>query len=56
MILKKKITQPSQIKTCGSTFKNVNLKKKAWEIIKETGCDNFKEGDAVISKNTVTFL
>ena len=56
MILKKKITQPSQIKTCGSTFKNVNLKKKAWEIIKETGCDNFKEGDAVISKKHCNFF
>mgnify|MGYP001455251675 CR=1 FL=1 len=56
MILKKKITQPSQIKTCGSTFKNVNLKKKAWEIIKETGCDNFKEGDALISKKHCNFF
>ena len=56
MILKKKTTQPSQIKTCGSTFKNLDLKKKAWELIKETGCDNFKEGDAAISKKHCNFF
>ena len=27
-INKKKLSQPSQIKTCGSTFKNLNSKKK----------------------------
>ena len=32
------------------------MKKKAWEIIKETGCDNFKEGDAVISKKHCNFF
>ena len=31
-----------QIKTCGSTFKNLSKHKKAWQLIKETGCDNFK--------------
>ena len=36
-------------------FKNLN-NKKAWEIIKQTGCDNFKEGDALYQKNTVIFL
>ena len=40
LIRKKKESQPSQIKTCGSTFKN-NNKKKAWQLIKETGCDKF---------------
>ena len=52
-IEKKKLSQPSQIKTCGSTFKNILNKKKAWELIKETGCDNYKVGDAVISKKTL---
>ena len=52
---KKKLSQPSQIKTCGSTFKNLN-NKKAWEIIKQTGCDNFKEGDAAISKKHCNFF
>ena len=50
---KKKMTQPSQIKTCGSTFKNLDDNKKAWQIIKETGCDKLKEGDASISEKTL---
>ena len=32
---KKKESQPSQIKTCGSTFKNPK-DKKAWELIKNS--------------------
>jgi len=56
MIEKKKISQPSQIKTCGSTFKNINKEKKAWMLIKETGCEDFKEGDAVISKKHCNFF
>ncbi len=56
LIEKKKIAQPSQIKTCGSTFKNIDNKKKAWMIIKEAGCDNFSEGDAVISKKHCNFF
>ena len=55
-IKKKKISQPSQIKTCGSTFKNKNKKKKAWKLIKEAGCENFKEGDATISKKHCNFF
>ena len=49
MIEKKKSTQPSQIKTCGSTFKNINEEKKAWMLIKDSGCDEFNEGGAMIS-------
>ena len=56
MIERKKISQPSQIKTCGSTFKNFNKDKKAWQLIKETGCDQFKEGDAIISKKHCNFF
>ena len=56
MMEKKKLSQPSKIKTCGSTFKNVNNKKKAWMLIKETGCDNFYEGDAIISKKHCNFF
>ena len=53
---KKKISQPNQIKTCGSTFKNINKDKKAWMLIKESGCNNFKEGDATISKKHCNFF
>ena len=30
--------------------------KKAWQLIKESGCDRFKEGDAVISKKHCNFF
>ncbi len=52
----KKKSQPSQIKTCGSTFKNISKDVKAWMLIKEAGCDQFKEGDAVISKKHCNFF
>ena len=55
-IEKKKLSQPSQIKTCGSTFKNLNDQKKAWMLIKEAGCDTFKEGDAIISTKHCNFF
>lgn len=53
---KKKLSQPSQIKTCGSTFKNISKDKKAWMLIKKAGCDNFKEGDATISQKHCNFF
>tara|TARA_Y100000591_G_C21844995_1_gene708153 strand:- start:131 stop:1036 length:906 start_codon:yes stop_codon:yes gene_type:complete len=56
LINKKKLSQPSQIKTCGSTFKNSVNQKKAWQLIKETGCDKFREGDAVISEKHCNFF
>ena len=56
MLERKKLSQPSQIKTCGSTFKNVNPEKKAWMLIKESGCAGFKEGDAEISKKHCNFF
>jgi UDP-N-acetylmuramate dehydrogenase len=55
-IKRKKDAQPSQIKTCGSTFKNVSKDQKAWKLIKESGCENFKEGDAAISKKHCNFF
>ena len=55
-IEKKKLSQPSQIKTCGSTFKNLSKEKKAWMLIKETGCDKFHEGDASISHKHSNFF
>ena len=50
------MTQPSQIKTCGSTFKNLDDNKKAWQIIKETGSDKLTEGDASISEKHCNFF
>ena len=55
LIQKKKNSQPSQIKTGGSTFKNYN-DKKAWMLIKESGCDKFVEGNARISEKHCNFF
>ena len=43
-------------KTGGSTFKNISKEKKAWMLIKDSGCDNFKVGDAMISKKHCNFF
>ena len=56
LIEEKKLSQPSQIKTCGSTFKNLSSKKKAWKLIKDTGCEKLKEGDASISNKHCNFF
>ena len=56
-IERKKLSQPSQIKTCGSTFKNISKDKKAWRLIKkDSGCEDFKEGDATISQKHYNFF
>ena len=55
LIEKKKSSQPSQIKTCGSTFKNPK-EKKAWELIKESNCQNLQIGNAKISETHCNFF
>ena len=55
LILRKKNSQPSQIKTCGSTFKNTET-KKAWELIKYSGCENLRVGNAKISEKHCNFF
>ena len=55
-IEEKKLSQPSQIKTCGSTFKNLSNERKAWKLIKDTGCEELNEGDASISKKHCNFF
>ena len=54
--MKKKLSQPNQIKTCGSTFKNISKEKKAWMLIKEAGCANYQEGDAISQKHCNFFV
>jgi len=56
LVTKKKISQPNQIKTCGSTFKNINEHKKAWMLIKEAQCHTLKVGDAIISPKHCNFF
>jgi len=55
LVERKKIAQPSKIKTCGSTFKNPE-KNKAWLLIKESGCAGMKIGDAYISEKHCNFF
>ena len=58
LVLKKKKSQPSQIKTCGSTFRNpINItKKKSWELIKEAGCEKMTVKGAYISEKHANFF
>ena len=51
----KKKSQPSKIKTCGSTFKNPG-NKKAWELIKDSGCINLRVGGAKLSNQHCNFF
>ena len=51
----KKTSQPSKIKTCGSTFKNPK-NEKAWKLIKDSGCAGMKIGDAQISDKHFNFF
>jgi UDP-N-acetylmuramate dehydrogenase len=54
---KKDFEQPQQIKTGGSTFKNPrNSDKKAWELIKESGCADLRVGGIKLSKLHCNFL
>ena len=54
-LLLKKTSQPSKIKTCGSTFKNPTS-NKAWQLIKNSGCEGMKVGDAQISEKHCNFF
>jgi UDP-N-acetylmuramate dehydrogenase len=54
---KKDTEQPQKIKTGGSTFKNPNNSdKKAWQLIKESGCADFKVGGIKLSNLHCNFL
>ena len=55
LVERKKKDQPSQVKTCGSTFKNPD-NTKAWQLIKASGCAGMIEGDAYISKKHCNFF
>ena len=55
---KKEKTQPTKVKTGGSTFKNpkAQTKKKVWELIKASVPANTSFGDAVISEKHSNFF
>ena len=50
LIERKKQSQPTRVKTCGSTFKNPINNKKAWELINLSQCFDLTVGGASISK------
>ena len=52
---KKEFSQPSKIKTGGSTFKNP-LGKKSWQLIDQAGCRGLKIGSAMISEKHCNFI
>jgi len=56
--VKKDNSQPTKIKTSGSTFKNpiTQTDKKAWELIKESVPSNICFGDACISEKHSNFF
>ena len=56
--IKKEKTQPTRIKTGGSTFKNPikQTNKKVWEIIKQSVPNDIQFGDAAISNKHTNFF
>ena len=56
--IRKENNQPTKIKTSGSTFKNPKneMKKKVWELIKESVPSDIRFGDACISKKHSNFF
>jgi len=55
LINQKKESQPSKIKTCGSTFKNPQ-DKKAWKLIRSSNCSNLNIGGARMSSQHSNFF
>jgi len=55
---KKEKTQPTKVKTGGSTFKNpkAQTKKKVWELIKSSVPENTSFGDLVITEKHSNFF
>ena len=58
LVKKKEKTQPTRIKTSGSTFKNPKSQtnKKVWELIKESVPLDKSFGDACISEKHYNFF
>ncbi len=55
LVSHRELAQPIQEKTSGSTFKNP-LHKKAWKLIQESGCKNYKLGKAHLSRIHSNFI
>ena len=55
LIKRKKDSQPTGVKTCGSTFKNPES-TKAWKLIKDSNSDKFSVGNVKISEKHCNFF
>jgi UDP-N-acetylmuramate dehydrogenase len=55
LLSKRSSNQPTNIKTCGSTFKNPKG-KNAWELIEAAGCRGMRFGGAAISDKHCNFI
>ena len=55
LVSQRELTQPIQEKTSGSTFKNP-IHKKAWKLIQDSGCKNYKLGKAHLSSIHSNFI
>ena len=55
---KKEMSQPTRVKTGGSTFKNPieQTNKKVWQIIKDSVSTDVQFGDAIISDKHANFF
>ncbi len=53
--IKRSHSQPINMKTCGSTFKNPKH-HKAWHLIEDSGCCGLKVGGAIISHLHCNFI
>lgn len=55
ILSKRKSIQPTNKKSCGSTFKNPK-EHKAWELIDAAGCRGMKIGGAMVSEKHCNFI
>ena len=55
LVSQRELTQPIKEKTSGSTFKNP-IRNKAWKLIQESGCKNYKLGKAHLSRMHSNFI
>lgn len=56
VVNRRKLSQPLNKRSCGSTFKNPDICCKAWELIDRTGCRGMRVGGAAVSEKHCNFI